>query len=200
MIVSAGESELTYNVWISGHADLDELHRSWNSMFIGDGEGDKVLPNVVDEPFRRFNGPDCASCCCASVSQGGRWPYRFGSCNSVCLPSSSSLVYTHPLGRPFIRWDERGCRNFDGIFVIFVNESGNLSCQCSNVRVHEANLGHFLMWRVGRSDKYRCVRCWYWDWIGGVVSMAILHGAVALSTVSSIWLIVWVTGIIPALR
>ena len=196
-IVSAGESESTYDVWISGHVDLDEPRWSWDSVFVGDGEGDEILSDVVDEPLGWFDRPDSPSCCCTCISRGGRWPYQFGSRNSSCLPASSSSTYAHPLGRPFICWDERGCRYFDGIFVVFVDEPGNLSCQHGDVRMCETNSGHFSMWHVGRSDKYGGDRCWYRDRIGGVVSMAVLHGAIASIAVSSIWLVVWVTGIIP---
>ena len=94
----------------------------------------------------------------------------------------------------------RSCRYFDGIFVVFIDESGNLSRQRGDVRVRETNSGHVGMWRAGRSDKYGCDGCWYRDRIGGVVSVAILPGTVASSAVSSIWLVVWVTGIIPAAR
>ena len=180
--------------------DLDESHWGWDPMLVGDGEQDEVCSDVVDESLGRFEGHCCARCCCASISRGGRWLYRFGSCNSLRLPASSSLAYTHPLGRPFIRWDERGCRYFDGIFVVFVDKSGNLSCQRGDVRVRKANSGHLSMWRVGRSDKYGCDGCWYWYWVGSVVSMAVLHGTIALITVSSIWLVVWVMGIILALH
>ena len=166
-------------------------------LFVGDGKWNEVFAYVVDESFGGFDWCRSASCCGARVSRGGRWPYRFGSCNSSRLPSSSSSTYTHPLGRPFVCWDEWGCRYFDGIFVVFIDESGNLSCQRGDVRVRETNLGHFGMWRVGRSDKYGCDGCWYRDWIGGVVSVAVLHGTIALIAVSSIWLVVWVTGIIP---
>ena len=92
------------------------------------------------------------------------------------------------------------CRYFDGIFVVFIDESGNLSCQRGDVHVCETNSGHFGMWRFGGSDKYGCDRCWYRDRIGGVVSVAVLHGAIASIAASSIWLVVWVTGIIPAAR
>ena len=189
MIVSAGEGELTYGIWISGHVHLDEPRRGWDSMFVGDGEGDEVLPDVVDKSLRWFDRDDCASCSCVSVSWGGRWPYQFRSRNSSRFPSLSS-TYAHSLGRPFICWDERGCRYFDGIFVVFIDKSGNLSCQCDNVHVHEANSGHLLMWHVGGSDKYGCDGCWYQDRIGGFVSVAVLHGTIASITVSSIWLIV----------
>ena len=190
MIVSAGEGELTYDIWISGHVHLDEPRRGWDSMFIGDGEGDEVLPDVVDKSLRWFDRDDCTSCSRASVSWGGRWPYQFRSRNSSCFPSSLSLTYAHSLRRPFIRWDERGCRYFDGIFVVFIDKSGNLSCQCGNVHVHEANSGHLSMWHVGGSDKYGCDGCWYQDRIGGFMSVAVLHGTITSITVSSIWLIV----------
>ena len=84
--------------------------------------------------------------------------------------------------------------------MVFIDESGNLSCQRGDVRVRKANSGHLSMWRVGGSDKYRCDRCWYRDRIGGVVSVAVLHGTIASIAVSSIWLVVWVTGIIPVAR
>ena len=90
--------------------------------------------------------------------------------------------------------------DLDGIFVVFIDESGNLSCQRGDVRVCETNSGHLGMWCVGRSDKYGCDGCWYRDRIWGVVSMAVLHGTIASIAVSSIWLVVWVTGIIPVAR
>ena len=199
-VVSAGESESSYDIWIRGHVDLDEPGWSRDSVFVGDGEWDEVFPDIVDESLGWFEGCCCAWCRCTSVSREGRWLYRFRLRNSSCLSSSSSSAYTHPLRRPFIRWDERGCRYFNGIFVVFIDKSGNLSCQRGDVCMHEANLGHFSMWHVGRSDKYRCAGCWYRDWSWGFVSMAIFHGTIASIAVSSIWLIVWVTGIIPALR
>ena len=199
-IISTSEGESAYDVRISGHVDLDESCQSWDSVLIGDGEWDEVFAYVVDESLGGLDWYCCASRCCACISWGGRWPYRFGSRNSLRLPSSSSSTYTHPLGRPFVCWDEWGCRYFDGIFMVFIDESGNLSRQRGDVRVCETNSGHFCMWRVGRSDKYRCDGCWYRDRIGGVVSVAVLHGTVASIAVSSIWLVVWVTGIIPALR
>ena len=70
VVVSAGEGEATYDVQISGHVNLYEPRRGWDPMFIGDGEWDKVLPDVVDESLGQLNRH-----CCASVSQGGRWPY-----------------------------------------------------------------------------------------------------------------------------
>ena len=200
VIVSAVESESTYDVQNSSHVDLDEPRWSQDSVFVGDGKGDEVPANVVDKSLGWFEGHDRTSCCCTSISWGGRWPYRFGSHNSSHLPASSSSAYTHPLGRPFICWDERGCRYFDGIFVVFIDESGNLSCQRGNVHMCEANSGHLSMWRVGGSDKYGCDRCWYQDRIGGVMSVAVLHGTIASIAVSNIWLVVWVTGIIPAAR
>ena len=171
-----------------------------NAVLVSDGERHKVLAYVVDESFGRLDGHRCASCRCACISRGGRWPYRFGSRNSSRLPSSSSSTYTHPLGRAFVCWDEWWWRYFDGIFMVFIDESGNLSCQRGDVRVRETNSGHFGTWRVGRSDKYGCAGCWYRDRIGGVVSVAVLHGTIASIAVSSIWLVVWVTGIIPAAR
>ena len=198
-IVSASEHEVAYDVWVSCHVDLDEPGGCWHSVFVGDGEGNEVLSDVVDESLGWFDWHHCLCCRCVCVSQGGRWPYQFGSRNSPCLPSASSLTYAHPLGRPFIRWDERGCQYFNGIIVVFVNESGNLSCQHSNVCMCETNSGHFsMLWCGWGSDKYGCDWCWYRDWIGGVVSVAILHGPITLSAVSIIWLVVWVTGIIPA--
>ena len=163
-------------------------------------KGDKVLADVVDESLGGLDWYRCASCCCMRISWGGRWPYRFGSRNSLRLPSSSSSTYTHPLGRSFVCWDEWGRQYFDGIFVVFIDESGNLSCQCGDVRMREVNSGHFGMWCIGRSDKYRCDGCWYRDRIGGVVSVAVLHGTITSIAVSSIWLVVWVTGIIPVAR
>ena len=197
-IVSTSERESTYYVRVSHHVDLDEPCRRQDSMFIGDGEGDKIRPDVVDEPFWWVEWHHRLRCCCMCVSRGGRWPYQLGLCNSSCLPSSSSSLYSHPLGRPFICWDERGCWYFDSIFVVFINELGNLSCQCCNVRMHEANSGHFSMWCVWGSDKYGCEWCRYREWIGGVVSVTVLHGSVASVAVSIIQLVVWVTGIIPA--
>ena len=199
-IVSTGERKSTYDVRISGHVNLDEPCWGWDAVLVGDGEGDEVVPDVVDESLGWFERYCCASSHCTRISWGGRWPYRFGLHNSSCLPSSSSSAYAHPLGRPFICWDERGCRYFDGIFVVFIDESGNLSCQHGDVRKREMNSGHFGMWCVGRLHKYGCDGCWYQDRIGGVVSMAVLHGAIASIAVSSIWLVVWVTGIIPAAR
>ena len=199
-IVSSGEGESAYDVRISGHVYLDVLCWCWDTVFVGDGERDKVLAYVVDESLRGLDRYCCVSCRCTRISWGGRWPYRFGSRNSSRLPSSSSSTYTHPLGRPFVRWGEWGCWYFDGIFVVFIDKSGNLSCQHGDVRVRETNSGHFGMWCVRRSDKYGCDRCWYRDRIGGVVSVAVLHGTIASIAVSNIWLIVWVTGIIPAAR
>ena len=199
-IVSSVERESTYDVRISGHMYLDVPHWCWDAMLVSDGERDEVLAYVVDEALGGLNWYCCASRCCTHISWGGRWPYRFRSRNSSRLPSSSSAMYTHPLGRSFICWDEWGCRYFDGIFVVFIDESGNLSCQRGDVRVRETNSGHFGMWCVGRSDKYGCDGCWYRDQIGGVVSVAVLHGTIALIAVSSIWLVVWVTGIILAAR
>ena len=197
-IVSAVKRELTYDVRISGHVHLNVPRWCRDTVFIGDGERDEVLAYVVDESLGGLDRYCCASCCCTRISWGGRWPYRFGSRNSSRLPSSSSLTYAHPLGRPFVCWDEWGCRYFNGIFVVFVNESGNLSCQRGDVRVRETNSGHFGMWCFGRSDKYGCDGCWYRDRIGGVVSMAVLQGTITSIAVSSIWLVVWVTGIILA--
>ena len=74
-IISAGEGESAYNVWISGHMDLDELRWGWDSVLVGDGEWDEVFPNVVDESLRRFDRYCCMSWCCASISRGGRWLY-----------------------------------------------------------------------------------------------------------------------------
>ena len=74
-IVSPGECESAYHVRISCHMDLDVSGWCWHSMFVGDGEGDEVLSNVVDEPFGWFDWRCCLSCCCMSVSWGGRWPY-----------------------------------------------------------------------------------------------------------------------------
>ena len=197
-IVSAGKRELTYDVRISGHMYLDVPCWCWDAMLVSDSERDEVLSYVVDEALGGLDRYCCASRCCARISWGGRWLYRLGSRNSSRLPSSSSSTYAHPLGRPFVCWDEWGRRYFDGIFVVFIDESGNLSRQRSDVRVRETNLGHFGMWCVGRSDKYGCDGCWYRDRIGGVVSMAVLHGTITSITVLSIWLVVWVTGIIPA--
>ena len=199
-IVSSGERESTYDVRISGHMYLDVPCWCWDAVLVGDGERDKVLAYVVDESLGGLNRYCCASCHCACISWGGRWLYRFGSRNSSRLPSSSSSTYTHPLGRSFVCWDEWGCQYFDGIFVVFIDKSGNLSCQRGDVRMRETNSGHFGMWCVGRSDKYGFDGCWYQDWIGGVVSVAVLHGTIASIAVSSIWLVVWVTGIIPAAR
>ena len=199
-IVSAGKRESTYDVRIGGHVYLNVLRWCWDAVFIGDGKRNEVFAYVVDESLGGLDGCRRASCCCACISRGGRWPYRFRSRNSSRLPSSSSSTYTHPLGRPFVRWDERGCRYFDGIFVVFIDESGNLSCQRGDVCVRETNSGHFGMWCVGRSDKYGCAGCWYREWIGGVMSVAVLHGTIASIAVSSIWLVVWVIGIIPAAR
>ena len=200
LIVSAGNRESTYDVWISGHVYLNVPRWCRDTMFVGDGEWNEVFAYVVDESFGGLDWYHCASCRCARISWGGRWPYRFGSRNSSRLSASSSSTYAHPLGRPFVCWDEWGCQYFDGIFVVFIDESGNLSCQRGDVHVREANSGHFGRWRVGRSDKYGCDGCWYRDRIGGVVSMAVLHGTIASIAVSSIWLVVWVTGIIPAAR
>ena len=199
-VVSAGKRESTYDVRISGHMYLNVPCGRRDAVFVGDSERNEVFAYVVDESFGGFDWYRCARCRCSRISRGGRWPYRFGSRNSSRLPSSSSSTYAHPLGRPFVCWDEWGRRYFDGIFVVFIDESGNLSCQRGDVRVCETNSGHFGMWRVGRSDKYGCERCWYRDRIGGVVSMAVLHGPIASIAVSSIWLVVWVTGIIPAAR
>ena len=200
-VVSASKREVAYHIQVSRHMDLDEPGWCGHSVLIGDGERDEVFPNVVDKSLGRFDWSHCLRCCCTCVSWGGRWPYRLGSRNSPCLPSMLSSTYAHPLGRPFIRWDERGCWYFDGIFVIFVNELGNLSCQHGDIRVCKMNSGHLLMWWCGwGSDKYGCDRCWYQNWIGGVVSVAVLHGPITSSTVSIIWLIVWVTGIIPAVH
>ena len=199
-IVSSSERELTYDVWIGGHVYLDVPRWCRDAVLVSDGERDEVLAYVVDESLGGLDWYCCAHRCCARISWGGRWPYQFRSCNSSRLPSSSSSTYTHPLGRSFVCWDEWGRRYFDGIFVVFIDESGNLSCQRGDVHVRETNSGHFGMWRVGRSDKYGCDGCWYRDRIGGVVSMAVLHGTIASITVSSIWLVVWVTGIIPAVR
>ena len=193
VIVSTVKCESTYHVWISSHVDLDEPCWGRDSMFIGDGEGDKIVSDVVDESLGWFNQSNRTSCCCVSVSRGGKWLYRFGSHNSSCLSSSLSLTYVHPLGRPFIRWDERGCQYFDGIFVVFIDKSGNLSCQCGNVHMCEVNSGHFsVYWHGWGLDKYGCDWCWYWDGIGGFVSVAILHGSVALTAVSIIWLVVMI--------
>ena len=194
-IISASEGESAYDVWISGHVDLDEPCWGWDPVLVGDGEWDEVFSDIVDESLRQLDGY-----CCVSISRGGRRPYRLGLRNSSRLPASSSSAYTHPLGRPFIRWDERGCRYFDGIFVVFIDKSGNLSCQHGDVCVCEVNSGHLLMWHTGRSDKYGCNGCWYWYQVRSVVSMAVLHGAIASIAVSSIWLVVRVTGIIPAAR
>ena len=202
-IVSASECEFAYHVWISRYVDLDEVGRCGDPMLICDGEGDKIGPDVVDESLGG-GGVDrchCPGCCCMCVSRGGRWLYQFGLHNSSRLPSLASLMYAHPLGRPFIRWDERGCWYFNGIFVVFVNESGNLSCQHGDVHMHEVNSGHFsVWWRGWGSDKYRCEWCRYRDGIRGVMSVTVFHGSVALSTVSIIWLVVWVTGIIPVVH
>ena len=199
-VVSAGKRESTYDVRISGHVNLNVPRWRRDAMFVGNGEWDEVLAYVVDESFGGFDWYHCASRCCVRISWGGRWPYRLGSRNASRLSSSSSSTYTHPLGRPFVCGDEWGRRYFDGIFVVFVDESGNLSCQRGDVRVCETNSGHLGMWRAGRLDKYGCNGCWYRYWIRGVVSMAVLHGTIASIAVSSIWLVVWVTGIIPAAR
>ena len=74
-IVSAGERKSTYDIWVSSHVYLDEPRWSRDSMFVGDGERNEVLPDVVDKSFRWFDGPDCPICCCMCVSRGGRWLY-----------------------------------------------------------------------------------------------------------------------------
>ena len=74
-IVSAGECELAYYIQVSCLVDLDELGRCWDSVFVGDGEGDEVFPDVVDEPLGWFDGHPCSCCCFPSISQGGRWLY-----------------------------------------------------------------------------------------------------------------------------
>ena len=153
-VVSAVECESTYDVRISGHMYLNEPRWCRDAMLVSDGEGDEIFPYVVDESFGGLNRYCCASRCCARISWGGRWPYRFGSRNSSRLPSSSSSTYTHPLGRSLVGRDECWRRYFDGIFVVFIDESGNLSRQRGDVRVREANSGHVGMWRSGRSDKY----------------------------------------------
>ena len=61
-IVSTIESELAYDVWISGHVDLDEPRWSRDSMLVGDGEGDKILSDVVNESLRWFEGHDGVGC------------------------------------------------------------------------------------------------------------------------------------------
>ena len=55
-VVSAIEGEATYDVWVSGHVDLDEPCWSRDSMFVGDGEGDEIGPDVVDESLWRVEG------------------------------------------------------------------------------------------------------------------------------------------------
>ena len=74
-IVSAVESESTYDVRISSHVDLDEPRWSRDSVFVGDGKGDEVPADVVDKSLGWFEGHDRVSCCCVSISRGGRWPY-----------------------------------------------------------------------------------------------------------------------------
>ena len=74
-VVSASERKLTYYVRISCHVDLNVAGRCRDSMFIGDGKGDKVHPNVVDKSLRGFDWYPCLGCCCTCVSRGGRWLY-----------------------------------------------------------------------------------------------------------------------------
>ena len=105
----------------------------------------EVSSYVVDEALGGLDWSCCARCRCACISRGGRWPYRFGSRNSSRLPSSSSSTYTHPLGRALVGRDECWRRYFDGIFVVFVDEAGNLSRQRGDVRVLETNSGHVGM-------------------------------------------------------
>ena len=54
-IISTGERESTYHVQISHHMDLDESSWGWDSVFVGDGEGNEVFPNIVDESLGWFN-------------------------------------------------------------------------------------------------------------------------------------------------
>ena len=75
VIVSAGKRESTYYVRISRYMDLDEPCLGWDSVFVSGGEGNEVVPDIVDEPFRWFDWSDCSSCCCTSISRGGRWLY-----------------------------------------------------------------------------------------------------------------------------
>ena len=74
-MISAGERESTYDVQICGHVNLDETSWGRDSVLVGDGEGNEVFTDVVDETFGWSNWHHHSCCCCACVSWGGRWPY-----------------------------------------------------------------------------------------------------------------------------
>ena len=59
-IVSASKCELAYHVQVSRHVDLDELGRCWDSVFVGDGEGDEIHPSVVDESLGQIKWRHCS--------------------------------------------------------------------------------------------------------------------------------------------
>ena len=65
---------------------------------------------------------------------------------AMSTPSLASLMYAHPLGSV-------GQRKHSGIFIVFLDETGQSIDQCCGFCTVEVNVDHASGWNGSRSDR-----------------------------------------------
>ena len=141
-------------MWIvSVHVDLDIPRWDFPSLAVGDVEGDVGSSSVMFKArgCRRQRAPlvvRCGSTCVRGevvVSDDGGDRVD-GPALSSAKPSLGSSSYTHPLGNV-------GRRKCSGIFIIFLDETGQSIDQCCSFCTVEVNVDHVPGWCGSRSDR-----------------------------------------------
>ena len=125
------------------------MHGCWASELVADGEGNHLVPLIDLEIDRRLDWCSLTS----PISMGhcgviAEWARQsdIGSINTSCFTSPSMSSYTHPLGRV-------GRQYLLGIFIVFLDGTGQLINQCDSVCMCEVksrqvgmDLGSFSGW------------------------------------------------------
>jgi hypothetical protein len=101
---------------------------------------------------------------------GGGWTQKYldrSVTSALTSASTSSSMYTHPLGSLFL--DGVWRQYFRGILTILLECSGESSCQCLGLCMIEVK----CCYSVGRNgwswDRYGCWWCWDWEcWLVSV--------------------------------
>ena len=132
LVVRAVGGDAGYDVWVTGHVDLDESGRGQMTELVGDGEGYRLVPLVdlkilQDEDWCQLLA---LLSTCGMVARGSSSSIARLSSDS-CLTSSTSSSYHHPLGRV-------GRRYCIGIFVVLLDGRGQLIDQCDGIFTREA--------------------------------------------------------------
>jgi hypothetical protein len=168
MVYCGERGHMSFHIGVVCHVDFDES--CWHFFATGswDAEGNILSSNVLFITLcPSLAGQVQVSCIDVRAGNGqrvlpGRGTDGGGPCNTwsgsvtsaLTSASTSSSMYTHPLGSFFL--DGVGRQYFSGILTILLECSGESSCQHLGLHTIEVKCCHSVGWNGWSWDRYGC--------------------------------------------